>query len=39
MILFVYGWNQYLWPLLVTTDERHDDVVIAIGRMLKVPTR
>jgi sn-glycerol 3-phosphate transport system permease protein len=23
VIQFIYGWNQYLWPLLVTTDERH----------------
>jgi sn-glycerol 3-phosphate transport system permease protein len=23
VILFIYGWNQYLWPLLVTTDDRH----------------
>ena len=22
VILFIFGWNQYLWPLLVTTDER-----------------
>ena len=21
VILFIYGWNQYLWPLLITTDE------------------
>ena len=21
VIQFIYGWNQYLWPLLVTTDE------------------
>jgi sn-glycerol 3-phosphate transport system permease protein len=20
VILFIYGWNQYLWPLLITTD-------------------
>ena len=23
VIQFIYGWNQYLWPLLVTTNERH----------------
>ncbi len=23
VILFIYGWNQYLWPLLITT---HDDM-------------
>ena len=25
VILFIYGWNQYLWPLLITTDQRHVD--------------
>jgi sn-glycerol 3-phosphate transport system permease protein len=23
VIQFIYGWNQYLWPLLITTDESH----------------
>ena len=22
-IMFVWAWNQYLWPLLVTTDHAH----------------
>ena len=22
VIQFIYGWNQYLWPLLITTDDR-----------------
>ena len=30
VILFIYGWNQYLWPLLVTTDESMYPVVIGI---------
>lgn len=34
VILFVYGWNQYLWPLLVTTDEGHYTIVMAIQRMV-----
>jgi sn-glycerol 3-phosphate transport system permease protein len=34
VILFVYGWNQYLWPLLVATDPRLDTVVIGIVRMI-----
>ena len=34
MILFVYGWNQYLWPLLVATDPRLDTVVIGIVKMI-----
>ena len=33
VILFVYGWNQYLWPLLVTKDERYATIVMAIQRM------
>jgi sn-glycerol 3-phosphate transport system permease protein len=33
VILFVYGWNQYLWPLLVTTDTRYYTVVMGIKRM------
>lgn len=33
VILFIYGWNQYLWPLLVTTDESFYTVVMGIQRM------
>ncbi|SFP49549.1 sn-glycerol-3-phosphate ABC transporter permease UgpE [Tranquillimonas alkanivorans] len=33
VILFIYGWNQYLWPLLVTTDESYYTVVMGIKRM------
>ncbi|QYO77735.1 sn-glycerol-3-phosphate ABC transporter permease UgpE [Devosia salina] len=33
VILFIYGWNQYLWPLLVTTQERYYTVVMGIKRM------
>ena len=33
VIQFIYGWNQYLWPLLVTTDESHYPVVMGIKRM------
>jgi sn-glycerol 3-phosphate transport system permease protein len=33
VILFVYGWNQYLWPLLVTTDTRYYTVVMGIKRL------
>jgi len=33
VILFIYGWNQYLWPLLVTTDARFYTVVAGIKRM------
>ena len=36
VILFIYGWNQYLWPLLVTTDEKMATIVMHIQRMLFV---
>ena len=34
VIQFIYGWNQYLWPLLVTTREEYYTVVIGIKRMI-----
>ena len=36
VILFIYGWNQYLWPLIVTTDESMTTIVMGIQRMLYV---
>lgn len=36
VILFIYGWNQYLWPLLVTTDQSMLTIVVGINRMLEV---
>jgi sn-glycerol 3-phosphate transport system permease protein len=36
IILFVLGWNQYLWPLIVTTDQSHYTVVMGIQRMKAV---
>ncbi len=33
VILFIYGWNQYLWPLLVTTDSSYYTIVAGIKRM------
>lgn len=36
VILFIYGWNQYLWPLLITTDQNMLTIVIGINRMLEV---
>ena len=36
VILFIYGWNQYLWPLLITTSERMYTILIGINRMLAV---
>ncbi|HWP18602.1 MAG TPA: sn-glycerol-3-phosphate ABC transporter permease UgpE [Burkholderiaceae bacterium] len=34
VIQFIYGWNQYLWPLLVTSDESMYTAVIGIKRMI-----
>ena len=34
VILFIYGWNQYLWPLLITASESMYTVVIGIKRMI-----
>jgi sn-glycerol 3-phosphate transport system permease protein len=34
VIQFIYGWNQYLWPLLVTTREEYYTIVIGIKRMI-----
>ncbi len=34
VIQFIYGWNQYLWPLLMTTDEGMTPVVLGIKKMI-----
>ena len=34
VIQFIYGWNQYLWPLLITSEESMYTVVIGINRMI-----
>jgi sn-glycerol 3-phosphate transport system permease protein len=36
VILFIYGWNQYLWPLLITTDPGYYTVVMGIQRLALV---
>jgi sn-glycerol 3-phosphate transport system permease protein len=33
-ILFVYSWNQYLWPLLVTTEPDRTTVMVQLSRMV-----
>ncbi|MFO1024657.1 MAG: sn-glycerol-3-phosphate ABC transporter permease UgpE [Acetobacteraceae bacterium] len=38
VILFVLGWNQYLWPLLVATNPNLDTIVIGIVKMIGVET-
>ena len=37
VITFIYGWNQYLWPMLITTDDSYYTVVMGIKHMLSVP--
>ncbi len=34
VIQFIYGWNQYLWPLLVTTKDSMQTIVIGIKKMI-----
>jgi sn-glycerol 3-phosphate transport system permease protein len=36
VILFIYGWNQYLWPLLITADTDMTTIVMATTQMLSV---
>jgi sn-glycerol 3-phosphate transport system permease protein len=36
VILFIYGWNQYLWPLLITTDKDMNTIVMGISQMIGV---
>ena len=36
IIMFVVGWNQYLWPLLMTTDENHYTIVIGIKQVYQI---
>jgi sn-glycerol 3-phosphate transport system permease protein len=35
VILFIFGWNQYLWPLLITTDESMYTIVMGIKNLLE----
>jgi sn-glycerol 3-phosphate transport system permease protein len=36
VILFIYGWNQYLWPLLVTTSRDYETIVVGVSKMIGV---
>ena len=36
VITFIYGWNQYLWPLLVTSDARMGTAVAGIRSMISL---
>ncbi len=35
VILFIYGWNQYLWPLLITQDTNMTTIVMSIKQLLE----
>jgi len=34
VIQFIYGWNQYLWPLLVTTREDMYPIMLGVRRLI-----
>lgn len=34
VILFIYGWNQYLWPLLIVTDRDMETIVVGLAKMI-----
>jgi len=34
IIMFVVGWNQYLWPIMMTTDESYNTIVMGIKQVL-----
>src|SRR5690606_13932653 len=34
VVMFIYGWNQYLWPLLITTDPSYSTIVMGLQRMV-----
>jgi len=34
VIMFIYGWNQYLWPLLITTSRLMETIVVGIVKMI-----
>src|SRR4030081_149836 len=34
VILFIFGWNQYLWPLLTTTSRDYETMVVGFSKMI-----
>jgi len=34
VILFIFGWNQYLWPLLIVNDRSMETVVVGLTKMI-----
>ncbi len=39
VIMFIYGWNQYLWPLLISTEESYYPIVIGIKQMISAESQ
>ncbi|HVJ66277.1 MAG TPA: sn-glycerol-3-phosphate ABC transporter permease UgpE [Bdellovibrionota bacterium] len=37
VITFVFGWNQYLWPLLITTDAKMRPIMVGIKQLIPAP--
>jgi len=33
VVMFIFGWNQYLWPVLVTTDPAMQTLVMGLGKL------
>lgn len=36
VIMFIYGWNQYLWPLLITNKKEYYTILIGLNQMIAV---
>ena len=36
IIMFVFGWNQYLWPLIATTQDNMSTIVMGMQRLASV---
>jgi sn-glycerol 3-phosphate transport system permease protein len=39
VVMFIYGWNQYLWPLMVTGSEKMRVVVVGIAATIPAGTQ
>jgi len=39
VVMFIYGWNQYLWPLMVTNSEKMKVVVVGIASLIPTGTQ
>jgi sn-glycerol 3-phosphate transport system permease protein len=39
VVMFIYGWNQYLWPLMVTSSEKMKVVVVGIASTVPTGTQ